>query len=51
MQLIEDLSLQLVKGKQNDLDLLDFSKAFGQVNQLKLLFKLSQCGVKSKTLI
>ena len=36
-------------GKQTDLILLDFSKAFDKVNHLKLLFKLS-CFLKGNTL-
>ena len=50
IQLIEDLGRQLVKGKQVDLVLLDFSKAFDKVSHPKLLFKLSQHGVKGNTL-
>ena len=50
IQLVEDLGRQLVKGKQTDLVLLDFSKAFDKVNHPKLLYKPSQHCVKGKTL-
>ena len=40
IQLVEDLSRQLTFGNQTDLVLLDFSKAFDQVNHLKLLLTL-----------
>ena len=38
IQLVEDLSRQLTQGKQVDLVLFYFSKAFDKVNHLKLLF-------------
>ena len=41
---------KLTQGNQVDLVLLDFSKAFGKVNHLKLLFKRSTHGVKGRTL-
>ena len=39
------------KGKQTDLILLDFSKAFDKVSHEKLIYKLHNYGVKGKTLI
>ena len=50
IQLVEGLGRQLVTGKQVDLILLEFSKAFDKVSHPKLLFKLSQHGVKGNTL-
>ena len=50
IQLVEDLGRQLTLGKQTDLVLLDFSKAFNKVNHLKLLYKLACFGIKGNTL-
>ena len=50
IQLVEDLARNITSGKQTDLILLDFSKAFGKVNHLKLLYKLQVHGVQGKTL-
>ena len=50
LQLIEDLARNMTEGKQTDLILLDFNKAFDKVNHLKLLYKLQVHGVQSKTL-
>ena len=43
--LVEDLARNLSKGKQTDLVLLDFAKAFDKVNHAKLLWKLHQYGI------
>ncbi|MCW4309234.1 MAG: reverse transcriptase domain-containing protein [Candidatus Thiodiazotropha endolucinida] len=48
IQLVEDLARSLTQGKQTDLILLDFSKAFDKVNHLKLLYKLQMHGVQGK---
>ena len=50
IQLVEDITRSLTNGKQTDLILLDFSKAFDKVNHLKLLYKLQMHGVQGKTL-
>ena len=50
IELVEDLTRSLSQGKQTDLVLLDFSKAFDKVNHLKLLYKLQMHGVQVKVL-
>ena len=47
---MEDLARGMTSGKQSDLILLDFSKAFDKVNHLKLLYKLQLHGFQDKTL-
>ena len=47
---MEDLAKRLTLGKQTDLILLDFSKAFDKVNHLTLLYKLSTFGITGNTL-
>ena len=50
VQLVEDLARNLTSGKQTDLILLDFTKAFDKVNHLKHLYKLQIHGAQGKTL-
>ena len=50
IQLVDYLGRQLSLGKQTELVLLDFSKAFVKVNHLKLLYKLSCISSKGNTL-
>ena len=50
IELVEDLARRLTLGKQTDLILLDFSKAFDKVNHPKLLYKLSTFGIIGNTL-
>ena len=44
---INDLSSNLDKGKQTDMILLDFSKAFDKVNHLSLLRKIDNYGIRN----
>ena len=48
--LVEDLARGASRGKQTDLILLDFSKAFDKVNHSKLIWKLHQYGIRSNVL-
>ena len=50
VMLVEDLARSLQEGKQTDLVLLDFSKAFDKVNHEKLLYKLHQYGITGNVL-
>ena len=48
--LVEDLARNASKGKQTDLILLDFSKAFDKVSHSKLIWKLHNYGIRSNVL-
>ncbi|MEW8546483.1 MAG: reverse transcriptase family protein, partial [Candidatus Thiodiazotropha sp.] len=50
VMLVEDLARGASVGKQTDLILLDFSKAFDKVNHSKLIWKLHQYGIRSNVL-
>ena len=48
--LIDELHRNPKDGKQTDIILLDFSKAFHKVNHEKLIFKLQSYGIRGSTL-
>ena len=48
--LVQDLARNVSKGKQTDLILLDFSKAFDKVNHFKLLWNLREYGIRGHVL-
>ena len=49
VSLVEDLARKSSQGKQTDLILLDFSKAFNKVGHSKLLMKLHSYGIRGST--
>ena len=50
IMLVEDLAMNAGLGKQTDLILLDFSKAFDKVYHSKLIWKLHNYGIRSNVL-
>ena len=48
--LVDELAKNMQMGKQTDLILLDFSKAFDKVAHEKLILKLHQYGIRGDTL-
>ena len=47
---VEELHQNMKAGKQTDVILLDFSKAFDKVNHENLIYKLHGYGIRGKTL-
>jgi hypothetical protein len=50
VELVEDLHQTMQKGKQTDIIVMDFSKAFDKVSHTRLLLKLQQYGIGGQTL-
>ena len=50
IMLVDELAKNMQMGKQTDLILLDFSKAFDKVAHEKLLLKLHQYGIREDNL-
>ena len=50
IMLVEDLARNASKGKQTDVILLDFSKAFDKVSHSKLIWKLHNYGIRTNVL-
>ena len=50
IMLVEDLARNAGLGKQTDLILLDFSRAFDKVNHSELIWKLHKYGIRSNVL-
>ena len=48
--LVDELARNIQHGKQTDLILLEFSKAFDKVSHNKLIYKLHQLGVRGRNL-
>ena len=49
IMLVDELAKNMQMGKQTDLILLDFSKAFDKVAHEKLILKLHQYGIRGDT--